>query len=200
MKIFSFTEFINESLGKAIRVFVDLDGVLADFDRGFRNLVDNHEKLSADDYEKKYGKDQFWALISKNGESFYENLAWKSDGRVLWDYIKRYRPIVLTSPSQDKTSVTGKTKWVRRYLLINEDPVMNPKYFQQGHHLIIDGDKYKYASFETDILIDDTEEKIKKWTEAGGTGILHTESKSTIQLLEQVIEKLMPKKEKEEDL
>jgi hypothetical protein len=186
----NYAQFITEEdheKATTKRLFCDLDGVLVDFDRGFTEIPENTEHLLPKDYEEKHGKNSIWPLIEKYGESFWTDLKWMKDGRELWDYIKRYDPIILSSPSLSDTCIPGKTKWVRQNLTIKQEPVTDSANFTDETRLILDRDKYKYAKSENDILIDDTREKLEKWSEAGGTGILHDDATDTIRVVEQIM-------------
>jgi hypothetical protein len=56
--------------------------------------------------------------------------------------------------------------------------------------VILTADKGAFAESKNDILIDDRRPNIDKWTEAGGTGILHNDSTDTVRILEGIISKL----------
>jgi hypothetical protein len=185
-----FTDFINEEETEQseYKIFCDLDGVLVDFNRGFENLEENKERLSPKEYEEKNGKNSIWPLIDKQGEDFWINLPWMRDGRELWDSIKRYNPIILSSPSRSKACITGKAEWVKRNLKIKDEPIVDPNDWTGDSNLILHRDKYKFAESDKDILIDDTEGKLTKWTEAGGTGILHNDATDTIKVLDSIIQ------------
>jgi hypothetical protein len=193
----SFTQFLTEETDEAqvdVKVYCDLDGVLVDFNRGFKKLDANDDKLSPSEYEKKHGLEKMWSIIDDEGESFWANLRWKRDGRALWDYIRRYDPIILSSPSRSKNSIDGKMKWIKRNLGINQaEPTKSSKKWEEDSRIILSRYKYKFAKGATDILIDDTREKIDKWVEAGGTGVLHTDSTDTIRVLEDIISTLSKK-------
>ena len=103
-----FSQFITERRGGSRQIFCDLDGVLVDFDRGFKELEANTENLSPKEYEKKHGENSIWQLIDAEGVSFWENLPWMQDGRELWDYLSQYEPVILSSPSRNKSSIIGK--------------------------------------------------------------------------------------------
>ena len=191
--MYKFEEFINEQEEQdqtsQVEVFCDLDGVLVDFERGFIELPDNTEKLSPRAYEKKHGKNSIWKLIDKLGEEFWTGLYWMKDGRELWDYIKENNPIILSAPSNHPGCITGKTIWVKQNLGINQEPVRSPEDVTPETRLILDKLKHKYVKCPTSILIDDTKEKIEKWTKAGGTGILHDDATDTIRVLDQYLNK-----------
>jgi hypothetical protein len=185
----SFEQFVNESSTEQskFRIFCDLDGVLVDFDRGFLELPGNPEKLTTKEYEEKHGLNSIWTIIEQGGEDYWINLKWTKDGRELWDYLKRYDPIILSAPSLSQTSITGKTKWVAQNLNIDQEPITQPEDLQPDSRLVLYTDKYKFAKTENDILIDDTEKKLTDWTEAGGTGILHNDATDTIRVVEELM-------------
>jgi phosphoglycolate phosphatase-like HAD superfamily hydrolase len=185
----SFEQFVNESSTEQskFRIFCDLDGVLVDFDRGFLELPGNPEKLTTKEYEEKHGLNSIWTIIEQGGEDYWINLKWTKDGRELWDYLKRYDPIILSAPSLSQTSITGKTKWVAQNLNIDQEPITQPEDLQPDSRLVLYKDKYKFAKTENDILIDDTEKKLTDWTEAGGTGILHNDATDTIRVVEELM-------------
>jgi FMN phosphatase YigB (HAD superfamily) len=174
----------------SVRIFCDLDGVLVDFDRGFTDLSENTKKLSPGEYEEEHGKNSIWPLIDRRGSEYWSDLYWKGDGRELWDYLEEYKPTILSSPSRSRNSIIGKTKWVNLNLRIKEEPVTKVSDYDGTNRLILMQQKHLFAKSATDILIDDTRAKIDKWTEAGGTGILHNDATDTIKVLEQILERL----------
>ncbi len=141
-----------------------MDGVLVDFDKGYKDLtgIDIKNQFRSDS--------EFWEPISKAGYGFWINLKWMSDGYILWDFIKKYNPELLSAPSRDNSSRVGKIDWVKREL--------------PGIKLHLRSAKYKkeFAS-PNSILIDDRLENIESWAEAGGIGILHKSAKETINIL-----------------
>ena len=98
---------------------------------------------------------------------------WMSDGKQLWDYIKNYKPTLLSSPSRADHSRMGKRIWRKRNLpstkLVLAQAIK----------------KQNYATPDS-ILIDDRESNIDQWIKAGGIGILHTDTASTIKKLKEL--------------
>jgi hypothetical protein len=187
------TYLLNESKEESggIRLFCDMDGVLTDFDRGFKRLKANEDHLKPKEYEKKHGKNSIWPLIDHRGIKFWKRLPWKSDGRELWDYIHRYSPVILSAPSRSPDSVKGKLYWLKLNLGINEKhPARKFEEWDGTQKVILTADKGAFAESKNDILIDDRRPNIDKWTEAGGTGILHNDSTDTVRILEGIISKL----------
>lgn len=146
---------------KLFRLYVDLDGVLVDFVQGYVDFTG----------KKPEEIDPFWQPI-KDNVSFWSNLNWMPDGKRLWDFIKDYNPIILSSPLKDTASKKGKEKWVRRNL--GKIP------------LILETNKYHYASPEN-ILVDDMLKNITKWQHNSGIGILHKNAVDTIYRLKNIL-------------
>lgn len=151
------------------KIYCDLDSVLANFDQGFHKLTHKYPLQ----YEQEYGKDQFWSVITEAGAGFWKELRWMPGGRSLWKYIDKYNPIILSAPSRHDSSREGKQQWVTKYL--------------PGTELVLEyaQDKKKHAS-PNSILIDDREENISQWREAGGVGIQYLSTDDTINQLKQL--------------
>lgn len=188
-----FDQFVNEDLTSKKIIFCDLDGVLVDFNKGFSEITENTEHLTPKEYEKKHGKNSIWPLLNKLGESFWANLHWTHDGRELWDYIKRYKPIILSAPSKSPACYVGKTTWVKNNLHINQEAVTDPSEFTKKTRFILANHKHEYVEpakriFNGEpILIDDYNKKLERWTKAGGTGVLHNDSTDSIRVLEEIL-------------
>lgn len=183
----NFSQFITEKRGGTKQIFCDLDGVLVDFNRGFKNLEANEDKLTPEEYNKKHGKHSMWKIIDPEGEKFWIRLKWTKDGRELWDYLSRYNPIILSSPSRSKHSIPGKMEWVKRNLGISQaKPTTSASDWDPASRIILSSDKFKFARSKDDILIDDTRAKLDKWTAAGGTGVFHNDATDTIRVLEEI--------------
>ena len=70
------------------RIFCDLDGVLVDFNQGYKDLTGI--ELDKDEHRND---SQFWAPIEKAGYDFWVNLKWiEPDGHILWEHISKYNP------------------------------------------------------------------------------------------------------------
>ena len=91
-------------------IYSDMDGVLTDFDASFMKASDG---ILPSEYEKNFGKDGFWKLIDERGVGYWAGMPWMSDGKIYWDYIKKYKPTLLSSPSRSSTSRLGKRLWVK---------------------------------------------------------------------------------------
>jgi proteasome assembly chaperone (PAC2) family protein len=150
------------------KIYCDMDGVIADFERGYEELTG----IDLQGEFKPEGK-EFWDPISKAGVGFWAGLKWMPDGQQLWDYIKPHKPKLLSAPSREQTSRIGKHVWVKHKI--------------PGTKLILRyADKKKELASPTSILIDDRIANIKDWESAGGIGILHTSAANTISQLEKL--------------
>ena len=67
-------------------IYCDMDGVLVDFEKGYKELTNTTPSRSFD------GKASFWEPISKAGAQWWVDLDWMPDGQELWRYIKKYKP------------------------------------------------------------------------------------------------------------
>ena len=150
------------------QIYCDMDGVLTDFETRFYNklnevgpkfypLKDIQKVVKPKDFENIFGLEEFWKFIDVYvGVSFWVGMPWMERGQELWDFIKKYNPQLLTSPSKNDTSRLGKNLWVRNNL--NPKPKVIFAY---------SANKQNYAN-ENSILIDDKKSNIEEWQAAGG--------------------------------
>lgn len=170
----SLIEIYNKIAGNNLydgkfKIFSDLDGVLADFEKRFLD----HTNYTAEDHKNQFGVEKFWADITKHGVKFWSHMEWMPDGKQLWHYIQKYKPILLSAPSREESSREGKKIWVEKHM--------------PGTELLLAyaSDKQQYANPEA-ILIDDRKRNIYEWRDAGGIGIIHTSAITTIEQLKEL--------------
>jgi hypothetical protein len=145
------------------KIYCDMDGVLVDFDRGYKELTGKEASFDTP-------KEEFWEPITKAGAAFWIKLKWMPDGKQLWDYIKPYSPDLLSAPSREDSSKMGKRIWVKREI--------------PGAKLILrSAERKQEFATPNSILIDDRADNIQRWKDAGGIGIVHTSAADTIQQL-----------------
>ena len=70
-------------------LFLDADGVLADFDAGAKALFG----MSSRAFEEKYGKREFWRRIAR-AKDFYATLPLMPDAMLLFDAVKHLQAAV----------------------------------------------------------------------------------------------------------
>ena len=157
----------EEDLNPKYQIYCDMDGVLTDFERRFVDMLRQHgreyfskqviDQVTRPKHLKALeGEEEFWNFIDNMGEEFWAQMPWMPNGSQLWDFIKTYDPIILTSPSYQNTSRLGKTQWVQQ----NLKPIP-PVRFKFGEA------KADYAT-PTSILIDDKPSNLSAWKGAGG--------------------------------
>ena len=150
-------------------IFCDMDGVLVDFEKGYHDLTG----INTSQFVK--GDAAFWKPLEEEGAAFWATLDWMPDGENLWDYIRKHKPNILSSPSQDPSSRVGKEAWCKMHI-----PNQYKKlYFYNRAY------KQMFAG-PNKILIDDMKITIDEWNAKGGIGIHHTSATSTIQKLKKL--------------
>lgn len=149
------------------QVFVDMDGVLADFDTGYKRVFGVQPDKAIENVD--------WEAVRRHA-GFYADLPPMPDMRELWDFVSRLTPmpIVLTGvPSSVEEAPKNKRAWARRHL---------------GGHVevrcCLSKEKCLHAK-PGDILIDDWEKYRHLWIAKGGRWVTHTSAENSInQLLE----------------
>ena len=99
-------------------LYCDMDGVLADFKKAAEKVTG----LPVTQWQNST-KSEKWNPI-RNKKDFWETLPWTSDGKSLWNYIKKYKPHILSAyvdRSVDPNCISGKTKWARRNLGLEKE-------------------------------------------------------------------------------
>jgi hypothetical protein len=146
------------------QLFIDLDGVLADFDTGYWQMTGVRPDKAADNVD--------WAVV-RAIPNFYANLPLMPDMGVLWAYVERHKPIVLTGvPRSVEEAADNKRAWVRKHL---------------GQHVEVrccrSSEKCENAA-PGNILIDDWEKYRDLWIARKGRWITHISAADTIAQLE----------------
>lgn len=147
-------------------LFLDMDGVLADFDAGANAALgtDNSYK-----WEWIHGTKAFWQKLFEN-PNFFGDLPPMSDALHLFGNVRHLRPVVLTAlPKSGADEVDAqKRAWIAKYLG-PDVPVITclthekPGYCQAG-----------------DILVDDRAVNQEAWNEAGGRYVHHVSAVDTL--------------------
>ena len=148
--------FENEEKVMDYKIFLDMDGVLVDFDQQFKELTG----MMPREFESKYSSDEFWRKIDGAGVGFWRGMKWMPGGEALYNRAAQYDHALLSSPSRSEVSKIGKRLWRR-------DKTPNTKLILARSY-----NKRKYAA-PNHILIDDRADNIQQWRDAGGIGILY---------------------------
>lgn len=144
-------------------IFLDLDGVIVDFDGGVHRKYGLEPKAHRQwdyDYENDFGvsRNEFWQSLDDN---WWMNLEMYPEAQILLAMLEQYKPVILTSPPYTN-GVHGKREWIKQNM---------PEYFRDKRYIITPGKKY--VARENTILIDDKDEHVAEWWSAGGVGIMY---------------------------
>lgn len=153
------------------RLFLDLDGVLADFDAGVLGATG---KTPAD-----LGDRRMWPILART-PGFYEHLPWMADGRALWEFAAPHRPVIVTGVPLGRWAEPQKRAWCARELG-PEVPViccLSRDKGTQAAELLAPG--------EVMVLIDDRLKVQAAWEDAGGRFLLHTSAAESVALLREL--------------
>ena len=151
-----------------LQVFLDLDGVFADFDARVKHLSGKHP----DQLERH----RLWKIINAD-RRFFAELELIEGCMVLWEATKDLEPIFLTGAPSSRIFQEQKREWVAR--------IFGPEFTV---HVVPKKLKQEFSGPHK-VLIDDTPENIERWKARGGYGILHTgDHSSTVKALQELIE------------
>jgi hypothetical protein len=94
-----------------MQLYLDCDGVLADFDRAATKLL----HMQPRQFEKRYGRPEFWKRLARHPD-FYGTLPMFPDAMVLFNAVRHLNPIILTVSGQNRKRFAGQPSipWGRR--------------------------------------------------------------------------------------
>jgi 5'(3')-deoxyribonucleotidase len=148
-----------------VQVYLDCDGVLADFDKGAAAVF----RMSPSEYEKRRGLATFWKALAAEPD-FFSKLELLPDARELYEAVAHLEPIILTGLPRGNWAAPQKRRWSERYFpgvrVITTSAALKREHCHPGDILIDDRPKYRHL-----------------WEEAGGVFIPHTSAASSIAAL-----------------
>lgn len=145
-----------------MKLFLDLDGVLADFDRGVAEVTGKRPE----DLPLK----AMWAALAR-APRFFEMLAFLHDAEALWRFCEPHRPTILTGLPLGSWAPEQKKRWVSRMLGAHV-PVITciardkPRRSGPGH-----------------VLVDDRASAREGWERKGGAFVHHASAERSIAAL-----------------
>jgi hypothetical protein len=133
------------------QLFLDCDGVLADFDASAQRILREHPR----EYEKRAGEQDFWSRLENHPEGFYRTLDVLPQGRILFEAVRHLEPIILTGCPKGEWAAPQKKAWAAEHF--------------PGTKIITcrSADKCLHMK-RGDILVDDYLKYRKLWIDAGG--------------------------------
>ena len=147
------------------RLFLDADGVLANFDEGAKRLLG----MSPRAFEAKNGLGAFWRELAK-AKNFYGSLRKLPDADVLFDAVRHLKPTILTGLPLGNWAAPQKVKWAAEHF--------------PGVPIItcMARDKHKHMS-PGDVLVDDREKHRAAYEAAGIIFVHHKNAEDSLRQL-----------------
>ncbi len=150
------------------KLFLDCDGVLADFEAGARKILGTDVRT----FEARHGKGEFWRRLSR-AKDFYASLPKMPDADLLFDAVRHLKPTILTGLPIGKWAAPQKVRWAAEHF--------------PGVPIITCMARDKHRHMEgPDVLVDDSERHMAAWQEAGGIYILHTSARESLVALAEI--------------
>ncbi|MFL5296440.1 MAG: 5' nucleotidase, NT5C type [Phenylobacterium sp.] len=147
------------------QIFLDCDGVLADFDKGAEKILG----LAPRAFEQRHGAGEFWKRLAR-ADSFFDNLEPMPDAFELYEAVRHKDPIILTGLPRGKWAEPQKRRWAQRHFpgvpVITTSAALKREHCHPG-----------------DVLVDDRDQHRHLWEAAGGRFILHTSARASIEAL-----------------
>jgi len=159
----------SELSAKGIKVYVDMDGVLADLfnHAGAIHDVEHYSAMTQDQWEEFFK--------NSNAYELFRDLPVFPSANKLLQMVKDFAGgyTILSSPlSFDKEgSIKGKREWLQKHIHVTPD------------NIIFEHNKAKYATDDghPNILIDDYGVNIRAWGTAGGIPIKYQADEDSLQ-------------------
>lgn len=146
-------------------IFLDCDGVLADFDEGASRILGMHPK----EYERRFGLRKFWAQLA-SAPDFFNTLELMPDAMELFEAVRHTDPVILTGLPRGGWAEAQKRRWAERHFpgikVITTTAALKREHCRPGDALVDDRDKYRHL-----------------WELAGGVFIHHHNAATSIESL-----------------
>jgi len=166
---------------KIEKIYLDMDGVLCDFNKRFQELFEYHPGIEslANERERK--------LFSPNWKKFvdtrqFSTLDWFPGGKELIEYVDSLGVRVEILSSSGGISNHSEVRDQKVEWLCNAG-LNYPVNIVPGRAI------KKHFSWRNNVLIDDTLDVIEAFNQGSGTAILHENVNDTINALESLINK-----------
>ncbi len=144
------------------QLFLDCDGVLADFERGAEAVHGAPPKT----FEKRYGLGRFWQRLAR-APDFYGTLPLMADAIELFEAVRHLNPVILTGTPRGGWAEDQKVRWAAAHF--PGTPIITCMAVNKRAHCR-----------PGDVLVDDTLKHRHLWEEAGGVFVHHRNAKDTL--------------------
>ncbi len=149
-------------------LFLDCDGVLADFDAGAKRLLG----MTPAAFEERHGKSEFWKRLAR-ARNFYGELTQMPDAQQLFQAVRHLKPTILTGLPLGKWAAPQKERWAAEHF--PGVPIITTMARQKHLHMV-----------PGDVLVDDRENHRHLWEDAGGIFIHHKSARETLRQLAEI--------------
>jgi len=173
------------------QIFVDMDGVLCNFEKRCKDLW---PKLNIDNDEQRI---ELYEKIRGKGAEFWSEIEWTKFGKVVWEMVEPFQPIILSAPlaSDPYGSTTGKKLWLQKHIsMMNHLIQTKSKNGWDGvSSIVLCANKHHFVGTDKNtiyLLIDDSPSKCENFTLEGGHSILWTDELTSIARLQKVVTEL----------
>jgi hypothetical protein len=123
-------------------VFLDCDGVLADFDNGAAKVLG----MMPAEYERRFGLKRFWSVLAATPD-FFNTLDLLPDAMVLFAAVRPLKPVILTGLPRGSWAEPQKRRWAQRHFpgveVITTTAALKREHCRPGDALVDDRSKYR---------------------------------------------------------
>lgn len=144
------------------QIYLDCDGVLADFDAGAEAVLG----LPPRAFEQRYGMAAFWKRLAA-APDFFGTLEPLPDAFELYEAVRHLGPVILTGMPRGNWAAPHKRRWAAQHFpgveVITTLAALKREHCHPG-----------------DVLVDDRDNHRKAWEDAGGLFVHHRNARSSI--------------------
>jgi hypothetical protein len=147
------------------QIYLDCDGVLADFDKGAEAILGAPPKV----FEARHGAREFWRRLAA-ADGFFEHLEPMPDAHELYEAVRHKAPVILTGMPRGRWAEPQKRRWAERHFpgvpVITTMAALKHEHRHPGDVLVDDRDRYRHL-----------------WEAEGGVFIHHASARASIAAL-----------------
>jgi phosphoglycolate phosphatase-like HAD superfamily hydrolase len=184
----SFRSYIQEDVAVATKlpdIYLDMDETIVDWISGANAALRRagHPEWHAEDWNK-YSESEAdkirWDVLNST-PNFWENLPFTADGKQIWNFVKKYKPHILSACGSLAGNIcrSGKKRWLSKNLGLSN---------LGNIHLVARSEKKDYARVkgQSCVLIDDYAKNCEEFESSGGIAVQVTTASAVISKLKQL--------------
>jgi hypothetical protein len=144
------------------QLYLDCDGVLADFDAGAARILGMPPKA----FQDRHGAGRFWARLA-TAPDFYGSLPLMPGALELFDAVRQLDPVILTGLPRGRWAAAQKVRWAQQHFPGTR--IITVMAVDKRDHCV-----------PGDVLVDDTLKHRQRWEDAGGIFVHHVAVATTL--------------------